>query len=164
MISISALETYLSYAKSAQSSGLSIEAIDKAMEDQGVDTYSRSLVTNQLRSALAAPQAAAGSAALDGVAHGQDKAALRKRALGYGIYVVAALEPLSVLPQIFAIFSHHNASNVAILTWISFVVFDAIWLWYGWESNQKPLIIFSALFTLLEIVVVVGALLYGGHW
>jgi uncharacterized protein with PQ loop repeat len=156
MISLSALEAYISYAKNAQSNGLSIEGIDKAMADQGVDEYSRSLVTKQLRAST--------QDGLTGPATAAKTANSRKRIIGTGIYVVAAIEPLGVVPQIYAIFSRHNASSVAILTWISFVVFDIAWLWYGWEANQKPLVIFSALFILLELLVVVGALIYGGRW
>lgn len=164
MITLSALESYTSYAKNAQASGLSIEDIDLAMAEQGVDKYSRSLVTNQLKTTLGA-QVRDGS----GVSPNDNKTdaymqAIRKRLINRGIYVVAAVEPLGVIPQLYEIFRHRDASNVAILTWISFVVFDIAWLLYGWESKQKPLIVFSALFTVLELLVVIGALVYGGHW
>lgn len=50
------------------------------------------------------------------------------------------------------------------LSWGIFVVFDAMWLWYGLAERQKAVILSGALFTLLEGIVVVEALLYGGSW
>lgn len=164
MITLSALESYASYAKNAQANGLSIEEIDKAMADQGVDEYSRSLVTNQLKTTIGAQAQEAVSVAASGDEANTGKQSLRSILINRGIYVVAAVEPLGVIPQLYAIFSRHEASNVSILTWLSFVVFDIAWLWYGWEAKQKPLMIFSALFTFLEILVVIGAVAYGGHW
>ncbi len=164
MITLSALESYASYAKNAQASGLSIEAIDKAMAEQGVDGYSRSLVTNQLKAKLGAQVAVGPGIVSNNQDAGIHKQALGSRFINRSIYIVAAVEPLGVLPQLYTIFSHRDASNVAILTWLSFVVFDIAWLWYGWEAKQKPLMIFSALFTLLELLVVIGAMAYGGHW
>lgn len=166
MISLAALEAYTSYAKSAQSSGLSIEDIEKAMADQGVDNYSRSLVINQLRSSLTKTKGTSehAGAVEDAAVVAQKKLAARLRTVNIVIYVVAILEPLSVVPQLFTIFHHQNASNIAILTWVAFVIFDIAWLWYGWESKQKPLIISSVLYGLLELLVVIGAIAYGGYW
>lgn len=163
MITLSALEAYTSYARNAQANGLSIEDIDKAMTKQGVDEYSRSLVTNQLKTTLEA-KAGGDSTATKSTASGVQQRTWRSQLINRGIYVVAALEPLGVIPQLYDIFSRRDASNVAILTWASFVVFDIAWLLYGWQARQKPLIIFSGLFTLLELLVVIGALAYGGHW
>jgi uncharacterized protein with PQ loop repeat len=160
MITLSALESYTSYAKNAHASGLSIEDIDKAMAEQGVDEYSRSLVTNQLKTALGAQAQVASGAMSMGVR----KRTLRSIFINRGIYIVAAVEPLGVIPQLYTIFSRRDASHVSILTWSSFVLFDLVWLWYGWEAKQKPLIISSAIFTLLELLVVIGAVAFRGYW
>lgn len=161
MISLAALEAYVTYAKDAQSNGLSIDDIEKAMTDQGVDDYSRSLVLNQLKDGQTQP----GKTEVTGKGEVAKKKRLsHEQMVNIVIYVVAVIEPLGVIPQIYTIFSRQNAAGIAVLTWILFVIFDLVWLWYGWESKQKPLIVSSIIYTALEGLVVVGAILYGGHW
>jgi uncharacterized protein with PQ loop repeat len=166
MISLAALEAYTEYARNAQSRGLSIDDIEKAMADQGVDEYSRSLVANQLKAGLSKTKSQSGKddASSDTATVAQKNLAKRERTVNLVIFVVAIVEPLGVIPQLITIFLHQNASNIAILTWVAFVVFDIAWLWYGLESKSKPLIVSSALYTFLEFLVVIGAIAYGGYW
>jgi uncharacterized protein with PQ loop repeat len=78
------------------------------------------------------------------------------------IYVAAVAEPLANLPQVFTIYSLRNASGVSITSWILYMVFAAIWLWYGIHTKQRPMIIAAMLFLATDLAVVMGALMFGG--
>jgi uncharacterized protein with PQ loop repeat len=89
---------------------------------------------------------------------------LQQRMINRIILVVAIAEPLGTIPQIVTIFLHHDASGLSIPTWIIFEVFNLLWLWYGLVERQKAVIASAALFTILEGIVLAGALAYGGRW
>ena len=52
--------------------------------------------------------------------------------------VVALLHPLSGLPQIIDIYVNQNVAGVSILTWIGFMFFGSIYLYYGILHKLKP--------------------------
>jgi uncharacterized protein with PQ loop repeat len=80
------------------------------------------------------------------------------------IYVAAFVEPLSTVPQVIAIFSTRSAAGISISTWITYVAFSFLWLWYGIVHKQKALIVAEVLFILTEGLVVIGGIVYGAHW
>lgn len=54
---------------------------------------------------------------------------------------VALLHPLSGLPQIIDIYVHQNVTGISILTWIGFMIFGSIYLYYGILHKLKPVIL-----------------------
>jgi uncharacterized protein with PQ loop repeat len=97
-------------------------------------------------------------------AHPKPKDPLQKRVINRIIFPVAALQPLGTIPQIIRLYTHHNAVSISISSWLIFVLFDLLWLWYGIDNKQNAVIVSAILFTLLEGIVLVGGLLYGGSW
>jgi uncharacterized protein with PQ loop repeat len=89
---------------------------------------------------------------------------LQRRFIDKFIFVVATLQPLANVPQIIAIFSHKSAHDVSISSWAIFLFFDFLWLWYGLAEKQSVIIISAVLFAIFELLVLVGAILYGGTW
>jgi uncharacterized protein with PQ loop repeat len=94
--------------------------------------------------------------------HQKPKEPLQKKVINKIIFPVAALQPLGTIPQIITIYSRHNATSISITSWLIYVFFDLLWLWYGIDNKQKAVIVSAVLFTLLEGIVLVGGLLYGG--
>lgn len=92
------------------------------------------------------------------------KSSAQHRFIVRAIIVVAATQPLATIPQVIAVYRTQDATSIAITTWLVYLVFDILWLWYGLAEKQKPIIISAVLFTLFEGLVLVGALLYGGTW
>ncbi len=80
------------------------------------------------------------------------------------IFIVAAVQPLGGIPQVYTIFKHQDATGLSITSWIIYVLFDLAWLWYGISNRQKAVIISATLFSIIESIVIVGALLFGGTW
>lgn len=97
-------------------------------------------------------------------AHPKPKESLQKTFINRIIFVVAALQPLGTIPQIVTVYKNHNATSIAISSWLLYVIFDLLWLWYGIVNKQKAIIVSAILFTALEGTVAVGGFLYGGSW
>jgi uncharacterized protein with PQ loop repeat len=89
---------------------------------------------------------------------------LQRRLINKFIFAVAALQPLGTIPQIITVFAHRDASGLSISAWTIYIVFDLLWLWYGIDEKQKAVIVSAVMFTIVELAVLVGALLYGGSW
>lgn len=92
------------------------------------------------------------------------KLPLQRRFIDRAIFLVATLQPLANVPQIIAIYSHHSAHDVSITSWVIFAVFDFLWLWYGLAEKQKAIILSVVLFLILESMIIIGAIMYGGTW
>lgn len=73
---------------------------------------------------------------------------------------VAVLEPLMTIPQLYDIWVMHKVAGISVLTWSLYAVSACIWLYYGLQLKDKPLIIASALWVFMEVPVVIGVLLY----
>lgn len=75
-------------------------------------------------------------------------------------FIVAVIQPLMVVPQIAVIFSQHSAAAVSLLSWVMFLVFNALNFLYGLTFKIKPLIIGNALWVVVDAIVVAGILMY----
>ena len=84
-----------------------------------------------------------------------------KNAFDKFIYVVVFLVPIMNLPQLFQIYSSHNAAGVSLVSWTSFSIFSFIWLIYGAIHKDKPLIIMNAVLMVIQAYIAYGVYLYG---
>lgn len=74
------------------------------------------------------------------------------------VLIVAIAEPLMTIPQIYEVWVNHQKAGVSLLTWAMYVVAAFIWLLYGLQLKDKPLIVSSSLWILTEAAVVAGVL------
>ena len=74
--------------------------------------------------------------------------------------VVALLHPLSGLPQVIDIYVHQNVDGISLMTWLGFMLFGSIYLYYGILHKLKPVILTQILWMIVDILVVVGVLIY----
>jgi len=79
-------------------------------------------------------------------------------------YICAIIEPLLSVPQAYAIWSQRNATGVSITSFTGYWLFSFIWLWYGIEHKDNIIIMYEIMYIILGAVVIVGAVLFGGHW
>jgi|TARA_B100002003_G_scaffold31051_2_gene26165 uncharacterized protein with PQ loop repeat len=84
-----------------------------------------------------------------------------KRMIDQIIYLFAFTVPLVTLEQIWKIWVEKSASGVGLITWIVFTINAVVWLAYGIVHKEKPLIISSVLWIIVDIMVVIGVVLYG---
>lgn len=76
------------------------------------------------------------------------------------VLAVAVVEPVMTIPQIHKIFSEQNAQGVSMATWSFYVLAAVIWLFYGFKIKDLPVIVASALWIVMEGLVVIGTIMY----
>lgn len=84
----------------------------------------------------------------------------QKQLIRRSVLAVAIIEPAMTLPQIYEIWFKHKAEGVSALTWGMYISAAFVWLFYGIQLKDKPLIISSILWILTEAAVVTGTLIY----
>ena len=84
-----------------------------------------------------------------------------KRTMDKIIYVVVILGPLMNIPQLFKIWYYKDASGVSVVSWFGFSIFSAVWLFYGILHKEKPIIFMNIGLIIVQILIAVGALIYG---
>lgn len=84
------------------------------------------------------------------------------RILDFVVYVAGIVGPLATIPQIYKIYSTHDAMGVSLLTWSMYALFDIPWIIYAVVHKERPLIVCYSLWFAANAVVAIGAALYGG--
>lgn len=84
----------------------------------------------------------------------------QKRLVKRSVLVVAIVEPALTLPQVYEIWVNHQAEGVSGLTWFMYIGAAVIWLLYGLQIKDKPLIISSILWVFMELAVAIGTVVY----
>ena len=74
---------------------------------------------------------------------------------------IAVIGPASDIPQIYQIYTTHDASGVSLLTFTFYIATAVLWLVYALVHHQKPLILSSLAWMTTETIIVLGILLYG---
>ncbi len=76
--------------------------------------------------------------------------------LTYIMFVVAFAAPLSNFPQIYTLFSKRVTEGLSLETWIMYVVFAFVQLFYAVTNKIKPLIVSNLLWIVVELVMIYG--------
>lgn len=84
----------------------------------------------------------------------------QKQLVERSVLAVAIIEPAMTIPQIYEIFANKQAEGVSGLTWFLYIFAAVIWLLYGIQLKNRPLIVSSILWIVAEATVVTGTLLY----
>jgi MtN3 and saliva related transmembrane protein len=74
------------------------------------------------------------------------------------IFLAAIATPIMTLPQVYQIWVLHQKGASAV-TWVSYVFIAFIWLYYGIENRDKPIIIMQSLCIVVYSAVVLGLIL-----
>ena len=84
-----------------------------------------------------------------------------KRLIDRIVYIAAVTGPLLGLPQVIKIWAEKSTAGVSILTWGALIPYQAVWLSYGIIHKEKPIIIVSSLWMVIEVLIVIGIVIYG---
>lgn len=79
-----------------------------------------------------------------------------KRLVSYAMLLVAIIAPLSNYPQIYKLFTLKVTEGLSIETWIMYLIFGFIQLFYAISNRIKPLILSNTLWILVEVVMIYG--------
>lgn len=84
----------------------------------------------------------------------------KKEIFDYIVYFFTIATPLFELPQAYAIYANRSAEDVSLLTWSFFLIDNFVWIIYALKRKVIPLLVTTALYLILEIIIVVGIILY----
>jgi len=79
-------------------------------------------------------------------------------------FIAAIVEPVMTIPQAWTIFHTKSAAGISLSTWICYLVFGFVWVWYGFVHKQRLIIFYELLYVVVEILIITGGLLYGAKW
>lgn len=77
------------------------------------------------------------------------------------IYVIGILGPILTIPQVTKIWIEQNSTGVSAISWSAYLVFAIFWVIYGILHREKPIIFTYSIWIFLDILIVVGTLIYG---
>ena len=83
-----------------------------------------------------------------------------KRIMDKVILGVAVAGPIMTIPQLLKIWVEKNATGVSVISWAAYLVLSVFWLIYGVMHKEKPIIFSSVLWIILQILIVIGILIY----
>src|SRR4051794_12037344 len=69
--------------------------------------------------------------------------------------------PLMTMPQLLKIYVDHNASGISVISWFAWMVLDIPFVIYGIVHKDKVIIMTYTAWFFLNLLVAVGALMYG---
>ncbi len=75
-------------------------------------------------------------------------------------FIAGVVGPFTVLPQIYQIFSTHQAAGVSVIAWLLMFIVTFPWIFYGVAHRDKTIIISFILWEIANALVVVGAMMY----
>lgn len=77
-------------------------------------------------------------------------------------FIAGIVGPFTVIPQVYEIFSTHQANGVSAISWILMSIVTFPWIFYGVAHKDKTIIVSFILWEIVNLMVVAGALMYGG--
>jgi uncharacterized protein with PQ loop repeat len=83
-----------------------------------------------------------------------------KKFLDRIIYVVGILSPVLTIPQLLKIWIGQDVSGISFISWSWYLIASIVWLMYSIAHREKPLIISSVLWIIIEVFIVIGLIIY----
>lgn len=83
-----------------------------------------------------------------------------KRFFDKAVLIVGIITVLLSIPQITKIFLEKTAAGVSTVTWVTFLISAVFWFAYGIIHKEKPIIITYAGWIIIDLLVVIGILIY----
>ena len=84
-----------------------------------------------------------------------------RRFMDKAIYVIGIVGPLMTIPQLIKIWVGKSATDVSLASWSGYLIYAIFWLIYGIMHKEKPIIITYVAWVALELLIVIGVLIYG---
>lgn len=84
-----------------------------------------------------------------------------KKVIDRLIYGAAILYPAMSLPQIIKIFNSKSANDLSLYSYVLFMIFEVIFLFYGLKYRLRPIVIAATLWLVVYLVIIFGIFLHG---
>ena len=76
------------------------------------------------------------------------------------MYIVSLAYPLTAVPQIIKVYSTHDVESLALLSWVLYIIFGAIFVVYAISEKLKPLIIEGSLWIGIYVLMAGAIVVY----
>ena len=86
--------------------------------------------------------------------------AMEGRVIDKMMGMVSIVGPVSASPQVVEIFTKQSAQGVSLLSWVMYLMLGVISLSYGLFHKLKPIVVSQILWTIMDLVVIAGILMY----
>jgi uncharacterized protein with PQ loop repeat len=83
-----------------------------------------------------------------------------KRWMDKAVLGVGVIGPIMTIPQIIKIYFYRNASGVSVISWATYLLCALVWFNYGILHKDKAIMLTYALWIILDVLVVYGAVTY----
>lgn len=83
-----------------------------------------------------------------------------KRFLDNAVYIIIIIGILFTLPQVLKIWIGKDATGVSAISWAAYAFTSTYWLIYGIAHKEKPIIVNSAIWIALDMLIIIGTLIY----
>lgn len=83
-----------------------------------------------------------------------------KRLINRICAVFAVLMPLTVLPQVYMLFSTQNTEGLSLAMWVLYTVCSIPFLIFGLTYKLGQLVVLNSLWIVMQSVMIVGILMY----
>lgn len=77
------------------------------------------------------------------------------------MYVVAVLAPFVLIPQALEIYRNKDAGGLSLITWVLLALINVLWVAYASVHRERPVFISSLFSGLIQLVIVIGIVMYG---
>ena len=84
-----------------------------------------------------------------------------KRLMDKLVYFVGIAGPLMTIPQVTKVWLGKNTAGISLIAWVAYTISSIIWATYGIMHKDKPIAISSLMFVIVNLLVVIGVLIYG---
>ncbi|MFO7802684.1 MAG: SemiSWEET family transporter [Desulfovermiculus sp.] len=75
--------------------------------------------------------------------------------------VFSVVMPATTIPQIYKTYVFQDVTGVSLWMWILYCFAVVPWLIYGIVHKAKPIIVLNILWLIVQVIMIVGVLLYG---
>ncbi len=75
--------------------------------------------------------------------------------------ILGVITGLANIPQIIKIFKNKSAKDLSLITNTIFLLSSFVWLIYGFQLNNYPLMIANIIYIITYTLIIIGFLLYG---
>lgn len=76
------------------------------------------------------------------------------------MYIVSLAYPLTAVPQIIKVYSTHDVGSLALLSWVLYIIFGAVFVVYAISEKLKPLIIEGSLWVAIYVLMAGAIIVY----
>ncbi|MCX6807913.1 MAG: SemiSWEET family transporter [Patescibacteria group bacterium] len=83
-----------------------------------------------------------------------------KSTLDKTVLIVGMIVPIISFHQAWLIWSQKSGADISMPLWITHLIVAAFWLAYGIEHDDKPIIAAHALWIVVDMLIIIGALTY----